>query len=49
MLRKNPEAGSPRGRRERAQAFGISDYSEARLKNVMDGERMTTDKALGQI
>lgn len=49
VLRKNPETGSPRGRRERAQAFGISDYSEARLKNVMEGEKMTTERALGQI
>lgn len=28
VLKKNPEQGSPRGRRERQQMYGISDYSE---------------------
>ena len=31
-LRKNTEHGSPRGRRERQQQFGIADYSDARLR-----------------
>ena len=49
VLRKNPEQGSPRGRRERQQQFGIPDNSDARLRQVVDGERMTTDRALNQI
>lgn len=47
VLRKNPEQYSPRGRRERAQQYGISDNSDVRLAAAIDGERMTTEKALG--
>ena len=37
----------PRGRRERQMQFGInSDVSDVRLKRVIDGEKMTTEKAL---
>jgi len=32
-----------------SQQYGISDNSEARLQAAIDGERMTTEKALGQI
>ena len=49
VLRKNPEQGSPRGRRERQQQWGISDHSEARLRQAIDGERMTTERALDQM
>jgi len=49
VLRRNPEQGSPRGRRERQQQYGIADFSEARLRQAMESERMTTDKALHQI
>lgn len=49
VLRKNPEHGSPRARREKQTMYGISDFSEQRLKNTIEGERMTTGKALGQI
>ena len=48
-LKKNPEQGSPRGRRERQQQWGIPDNSDLRLKQAIEGERMTTAKALGQI
>ena len=49
VLRKNPEQGSPRGRRERQHQFGIPDNSDQRLRQAIDGERMTTDRALNQI
>ena len=45
-LKKGSEQYSPRGRRERAQQFGIPDNSEMRLNQVLAEERMTTDKAL---
>ena len=49
VLRRNPDQGSPRGRRERQQYFGIPDSSDQRLNQVLDSERMTTNKALGNI
>ena len=32
VLQRNPEQGSPRGRRERQQEYGISDHSDVRLR-----------------
>ena len=49
VLRGNPGQASPRGRRERQHQFGIPDDSDARLQQALDGERMTTEKALNQI
>ena len=49
VLKRNPEQVTPRGRRERAEQFGIPDESGERLNQALQNERVTTDKALGQI
>ena len=49
VLQRNPEQSSPRGRRERQQEYGISDQSDVRLRQAIDGERMTTERALDQM
>jgi hypothetical protein len=44
-LRRNNDQVSPRGRRERAQQFGIGDMSDIRLNQVLADE-VQNDKAL---
>lgn len=45
-LLKSSDQISPRGRRERAAAFGIYDESDARLRHVIESEKYTTEKAI---
>jgi len=38
-LKKNTDQPSPRGRKERAQQFGVSDLSEIRLNQVLADDK----------
>ena len=49
VLKKNPEQLTPRGRYERQEQFGIEPESQIRLKEALQQEKMTTEKALNQI
>ena len=49
VLKKNPEQLTPRGRYERQEQFGIEPESQIRLREALQQEKMTTEKALNQI